>query len=161
MKLQNRLGIAIIGTDRGSKRSTLVKLLQRRRNRKDSLSRFLLFCCENPALVSPGPAAATAANIRLITILITFRSHSPYYVIYIRLISLRNTNHQPRSFSLRIHFLSLPLLDNFLVAASIFCRIFYFVFFFLCVSLFLLFICASLLRLAADIKMLKEKNSKR
>ena len=123
MKLQKRLEIAIIGTDRGSKRSTLVKLLQRRRNRKDSLSRFLLFCSESQSWSAPGPAAAV--NIRLITIFITFRSHIPYYVIYIRLISLRNTTHQPCSFSPRIHFLSLPLLDNFLVAASIFCRIFF------------------------------------
>lgn len=94
---------------------------------------FFFFCSESQSWSARGPAAATAANIRLITILITFRSHSPYYVIYIRLISLRNTNHQPRSFSPRIHFLSLPLLDNFLVAASIFCRIFLFcILFFVC-----------------------------
>lgn len=91
---------------------------------------FFFFCSESQSWSARGPAAATAANIRLITILIIFRSHSLYYVIYIRLISLRNTPHQPRSFSPRIHFLSLLLLDNFLVAASFFVEFFYFVFFF-------------------------------
>ena len=94
---------------------------------------FFVFCSESQSWSARGPAAATAANIRLITILITFRSHSPYYVIYIRLISLRNTHHQPRFFSPRIHFLSLPLLDNFLVAASIFLSNFFILYsFFVC-----------------------------
>lgn len=104
---------------------------------------FFFFCSESQSWSARGPAAATAANIRLITILITFRSHSPYYAIYIRLISLRNTHYQPRSFSPRIHFLSLPLLDNFLVAASIFCRIFFILYSFFCVFyyFFYLFAC--------------------